>query len=266
MMVDMHRQTVIVTGANGGLGLSVVKYLWLAGYNVIATYRNDRSKLDFLASDIAAALPIIFNDRVSEGELMPTDEKIRANSYFVDVIDDESVKVFAENVLETHGTPYGIINLAGGSSNAMSWKMSSKEFKTIVEQNLLSTWLVTCAFVPAMRSANRGRIINASSVVGETGVIGAAHYAAAKAGVVGLTKSLALELAPKNITVNALGLGYFDSGLITSVPQPALDNIIEKTPLKRLGTAHDLCSTILFLLSEGAFITGQTININGGLI
>lgn len=261
----MHRQTVIVTGANGGLGLSVVKYLWLAGYNVISTFRNDRSQLDALASDIAAALPVIFNDHAGGNASLPTLEEIMASSYYVDVTNDVSVNVFAEDVLEKHGTPYGIVNLAGGSTNGMSWKLSVSEFKATIDQNLLSAFLVNRAFIPAMRGAGAGRIINTSSVVGETGVVGAAHYSAAKAGIIGLTKSLALELAPKNITVNALGLGYFDSGLINDVPRSMIDNIIERTPLKRLGTAHDLCTTIMFLLGEGAFITGQTININGGL-
>lgn len=251
----MHRPIVIVTGANGGLGIEVVKHLWYKEWNVITTYRNNDDKLRAFAKEI--------DDDTTAAR---SSSALTNASFKVHLTDPVEINAFAEKVLKLYGTPWAVINLAGSSSNAMSWKLDPDEFTMILNENLMSTFLVNRAFTPSMRTAGQGRIINTSSIVGETGIAGASHYAAAKAGIIGLTKSLALELAPKNITVNALGLGYFDVGLINDVPRSMIDAIIEKTPLKRLGTASDLAPTIQFLLSAGSsFITGQTININGGL-
>ena len=158
-----------------------------------------------------------------------------------------------------------LINVAGASTNSMSWKMSKKDFMDIFEANVLSAFLCSKAVVPQMREMQFGRIINFSSIVGSTGVVGAAHYSAAKAALIGLTKSMALELASKKITVNAVALGYFNAGLIESVPENIRTQIRGNIPMNRFGEEDDIGSAIQYLISnEASFLTGQTLHLNGG--
>jgi NAD(P)-dependent dehydrogenase (short-subunit alcohol dehydrogenase family) len=158
-----------------------------------------------------------------------------------------------------------LVNIAGGSSNSMSWKLSLKEFNEIISTNLTSTFLCCKEFVPPMRRRNFGRIVNTSSIVATEGTIGASHYAAAKAAIAGFSKSLSLELANKNITVNTLALGYFQAGIIEQVPPAQLDDIRKSTPVGRLGDPFEAAHLIAYLLSdEASFMTGQNLHLDGG--
>jgi NAD(P)-dependent dehydrogenase (short-subunit alcohol dehydrogenase family) len=164
------------------------------------------------------------------------------------------------------GPVLGLVNVAGSSSNSMSWKTSLSDFKKAIDDNLTSTFLSCREFIPGMRERGAGRIINIASIVACTGAAGAAHYAAAKGGVISFTKSISLELAPKNITANAIALGFFEYGIISHLTPEMQTDVKSRIPLKRFGNAQDIGSYIHFLLSEGAaFTTGQTIHINGGL-
>lgn len=258
MMVAMHRKVVIVTGANGGLGSSLVLHLLFAGYDVRTTFRSQRTELDVVLNQYRDFLK--GDNDVDDSYTFKIADPVQVN-----LDDDSDVAAFARSV---DGAPWGLINLAGASTNAMSWKMTSKQFERAFRDNLLSAFNICKTFVPVMRDAGwGGRIINISSVVAQTGVIGASHYAAAKAGLLGFTKSLALELAPKKITANAIALGYFNTGLITHVSEQMQQAIIAKTPVNRLGEPHDFNTLTEFLLSESSsFITGQTLNLNGGLM
>lgn len=245
----MRKRPIVITGANGGLGSSLVKHLWNEGWQVIGTYRTscERIKREF------------------PDDLDHTNRKV-AEFHNVHLLNESKVDEFAGLVIARYGAPWAIINLAGGSTNSMSWKMTATQFRDVLDQNLVTTFNVCKAFIPAMRDTGSGRIINASSVVGFTGVVGASHYAAAKAGIVGLTKSLALELAPK-VSVNALAMGYFNVGLIEDVSPEIQKLVIDKTPAKRLGETKELNALVSFLLKEeSAFITGQALHINGGLL
>jgi NAD(P)-dependent dehydrogenase (short-subunit alcohol dehydrogenase family) len=234
-------KTILLTGASGGLGTELVKFL-INDYNVVCQYRKNDGPLRQ-----------IFGEKFD-------------NHCFKAELTDETQVTELKKKVETFGPTWGIINLAGASSNSMSWKMSATQFKDAFSDNLLSTFLVSREFIPGMREQNAGRIINISSVIAFTGAIGASHYCAAKAGVVGLTKALALELANKNITVNALALGYFDRGLITQVPVAMQDDVRNRTPLKRFGHVHEMAGMIRYLLSDdGSFTTGQVHHINGGI-
>ena len=164
-----------------------------------------------------------------------------------------------------HGAIWGLVHFAGSTSNGMSWKLSLEEFNRVIHANLTSTFLTCREFIPGMREANGGRIITISSIVAFSGIAGAAHYSASKAGVVGLTKSLALELASKKITVNALALGYFNHGMIHTVPENLRAQIRTRIPTDRFGEADEIGGMLKYLLSaDGAFLTGQTLHINGG--
>ena len=143
--------------------------------------------------------------------------------------------------------------------------MSLEDFREVIDDNLTSTFLCCREFTPGMRKLEAGRIINFSSIVASTGTVGAAHYCAAKAGIIGWTKAMALELAPKRITVNALALGYFNYGLIHQLTPELQNEIKGKIPLGRFGDAKEIGGYVRFLLGEeGQYTTGQTLHINGG--
>jgi NAD(P)-dependent dehydrogenase (short-subunit alcohol dehydrogenase family) len=188
-------------------------------------------------------------------------------AYFqADLTNEDEVNRMIEAVINRFGRIDVLINNAGISKSAMSWKTSLDAWNETMAINLTAPFLVAKACIPSMRENGSGSIINISSVVGQTGQIGTAAYAASKAGLIGLTKTLAKELASNNITVNALALGYFSTGMIADVPQEQQDQIIESIPLKKLGDPATVCKTIEWLISsEAAYVTGQVIQLNGGL-
>lgn len=243
----METGPIVITGASGGLGLALTEYLFERGYrNLICQYRSSPDRLRALFERFGQDA----SNRVLHADLTVEQDVVRLR----------------ETVEAAHGTPYALVCLAGGSSNGMSWKLSVDEFHRIVDQNLLSTFLVNREFAAGMRKAERGRIVNTSSVVAFKGVSGAAHYCAAKAAIVGWSKALALELAPKSVVVSAIALGYFEVGLIEQIPEPVRGEIAAGIPARRFGSAKDLGGLIEFLLGEGgAYSGGQVYHLNGGL-
>lgn len=234
--------TVIVTGASGGLGSVVASVLALRGYDVVAQYRS------------------------VEPKIVAPDAKVRRIK--ADLTDEKQA---AELIVHALGAPtplWGVVNLAGGCINGMSWKLGADDFANVLEQNVITMHNVLRAAIPVMRDVGAGgRIVNVSSIVGETGAVGAAAYAAAKAAVVGYTKSLALELAKKEITANVINAGYFSAGLIAAVGGPEhVAKIVERIPLARLGTPFELAAAVEFLLRDDSrYITGQVLGVNGGM-
>ncbi|MBX7151385.1 SDR family oxidoreductase [bacterium] len=243
----MSSHTIVLTGASGGIGRALTEYFL-------------ENKLTNLVCQYKTHDEALFEVLRKHG----LDE--HRHSFHADLTDENDVHQFGEFTRKNFGQPWALINLAGASTNAMSWKLSKDEFVRIMQANLLTTFLTSKEFIPGMRETGGGRLVNISSVVAFTGIAGASHYAAAKAAIVGLTKSMAQELSSKNITVNALALGYFDYGLIKDVPDAMLNEIKARVPLKRLGLANEIGGMIRFLISDdGAFTTGQVLHINGGL-
>ena len=237
---------ILVTGAGGGIGSTLVDFLIGKGHYVLCQYRSKKENLL----------------RVMANHDLDFDERC----FYADLTDEFSVAEMHKQISEKHGNIWAVLNLAGGSSNGMSWKLPISEFKQIVDTNLLSTFVVCREFIPEMREQNGGRIINVSSVVAHTGAVGASHYCAAKAGIEGLSRSLSLELSNKNITVNSLALGYYEYGLIDHISQQGQEDIKRKTPLRRFGNASEIGGIISYLVSdEGSFATGQVFHINGGI-
>lgn len=232
--------TVIVTGASGGLGSVVASVLALRGYDVVAQYRS------------------------VEPKIIAPDHKVRLVK--ADLADESQARALVD-VARNERVPWGVVNLAGGCVNGMSWKMGADDFSNVLEQNVLTTHNVCRAVIPFMREFGRGRIINVTSVVGQTGLVGGAAYAAAKAAIVGYTKSLALELAPKGITANAIAAGYFSAGLINAVDEKSKASVISRIPLGRLGDPRELADFVFALLDGEAsnYLTGQVLGLNGGL-
>lgn len=240
-------ELILITGASGGVGSCITEGLIREGWrNVVCQYRHNRA-------DIAEILDR--NDLDPERHL-----------FGADLTSEGDVQNMRAEINRRFGSVRGLINLAGGSSNGMSWKMSLQEFRQIIDMNLTATFLACREFIPQMREQGGGRIINTSSVVAFTGAAGASHYCAAKAGIVGFTKSLALELAPKNIAVSAVALGYFKYGLIHSIPAEQQDVIRRRIPASEFGDASHLTGLLSFLLSDaGAYSGGQVYHLNGGM-
>lgn len=238
---------VLITGTNGGLGAALVDYFLSHGHTNIACHFRTSSD----------AIKEVLNKH-----RLPLDKHL----FQAELTDESQVANLRAEVEAKLGGVYGLLNLAGGSTNALSWKMSTADFMNVIQQNLLSTFLCCREFIPAMRANQTGRIINISSIVANTGSAGAAHYSAAKAGIIGLTKSLALELAPKNITVNALALGYFNYGLIHHLSEQIQTAVKSKIPVGRFGTINEIGGMLKCLLSlDSAYTTGQVLHLNGGL-
>lgn len=242
----MSNGMILITGANGGIGQFVAEHLLALGErNIICHYRTENDRVQSLLKK--------FN-------LDPDKHSINA-----DLVDESSVQSMANTIKEQFGGVNRLVNIAGSSTNSLSWKMSKNDFMSVVENNLLTAFLCSKVFIPEMRENKFGRIINFSSIVGFTGMPGACHYSAAKAGLIGLTKSLALELAPKGITVNALALGYFNTGLINDVSPELQIEIKKKIPLGRFGEQQEIGAAVAYLLSpESQFYTGQVMHLNGG--
>lgn len=239
-------QVTLLTGSNGGIGLAVAEHLLGRGHRSLAFHY--RSSSDKIA------------DCLKRFDLDPKRHLFKAN-----LSDESDVAQLRASVEQSLGPVWGLVNIAGGSSNSMSWKTSLADFRKVLDDNLTSTFLTCREFIPSMRQAGSGRIINVSSVVASTGAVGASHYCAAKGAINSYTKALSLELASKNITANALALGYFQYGLINQVNEQLQAEIKERIPMKRFGTGTDVGGYIRFLLSEeSAFTTGQVIHINGG--
>jgi NAD(P)-dependent dehydrogenase (short-subunit alcohol dehydrogenase family) len=181
----------------------------------------------------------------------------------VDVCSSTSVAAFAKTIEGYNDL--ALINLAGVSEDAMAHKMPDGLWDSVMDVNLRGTFLMCKALLPYMRENGWGRIINVSSVVGQMGVPGTAAYSASKAGVLGLTRTLAIENATKGITVNALALGYFNAGMLRALPLEVREHIREAIPMKRFGSPLNIELAVHFLL-KADYITGATININGGLL
>lgn len=237
----------LITGSNGGIGLAVSEHLLSRGErNLAFHYRTSNSRI---------------KECLERFDLDP-----RKHLFKADLCNEEELGSMRRDIESKLGPVLGLVNIAGSSSNSMSWKTSLNDFKKTIDDNLTSTFLSCREFIPGMREAASGRIINISSIVACTGTAGAAHYAAAKGGIISFTKSLSLELAPKNITANAIALGFFEYGIISHLTPEMQSDVKSRIPLKRFGNGQDIGSYIHFLLSDGAgFTTGQTIHINGGL-
>ncbi len=230
---------MLITGASGGMGKAISKWFNEFDYQLVLHYFDH--------------LPILAES-----------EKIKHVK--ADLRDTEAVKNMVQHIISSYGSLDVVINNAGISKSSMSWKTSFDSWNETMAVNLNAPFIISASTIPKMRENCFGRIINITSVVAQVGAVGTAAYAASKAGLIGLTKTISKETAMHGITVNALALGYFNTGMIKDVPEEIQKSIVQSIPMNRLGTADTVCKTIEWLISEeAAYVTGQVINLNGGM-
>ena len=242
-MIDLKNKNIIVTGASGGIGNSIVQNLHEKGANILASGTNDK-KLDDLKSKFK-------NIIIKKFDISKTDQ-------IEQFIND------ATDMLK--GNLDCIVNNAGVTQDNLAIRMSLDEWKKVIDINLTSTFLLSKFSIKKMIKNKSGKIINITSIVGHTGNLGQSNYTASKAGIVAMSKSLALEYAKKNININCISPGFIKTAMTEKIDDKYKEAIISKIPSARLGEPQDVANAVLFLASnQSNYINGETIHVNGGM-
>ncbi len=237
------RKTAFVTGASKGIGAAIAIDLARNGYDMWLNFRSDRAGAEKIA-----------------GQIEGLGSKCRLLQF--DVADPDATEKILGEALEEE-TPYAVINNAGFARDNMLFWMEPKEWSDVLSVHLNGFFNVTRLVIASMIRKRRGRIVNIVSTSGEAGIPGQVNYSAAKAGLIGATKSLAKEVAARNILVNAVSPGFIETGMVSELP---LEKILPTIPLGRIGTVEEVASVVTFLCSEvSSYITGQIIRVNGGV-
>ena len=242
-MNDLKNKNFIVTGASGGIGNSIVKRLYDSGANILASGTRIE-KLD---------------------ELKKNFENIKILKF--DISQSDKVEEFIENATNKLGGSLDrIINNAGITQDNLAIRMSLDEWQKVININLTSTFLMCKFAIKKMLKNKAGKIVNITSVVGHTGNVGQVNYTASKAGIVAMSKSLAIEYAKKNININCISPGFIKTAMTEKIDDKFKEAIIAKIPSARLGDPDDIANAVLFLSSEqSSYINGETIHVNGGM-
>ena len=245
-MFSLKDKVAVVTGASQGIGRDTAHALAEAGAKVAVAARNEE-KLGELVQEIFA----------KGGE---------AFAVKMDVADLEQIKMGFKYILEKLGKIDILVNNAAITRDGLAMRMKPDDWEAVLKTNLTGAHYCTQQVLPPMMKARSGRIINISSVVAETGNAGQANYVAAKAGLIGLTKAIAIEIASRNITVNAIAPGFIETPMTAVLPDKVKEELKVRIPLGRLGSGRDIAAAIVFLASdEAAYITGHVLDVNGGM-
>jgi 3-oxoacyl-[acyl-carrier protein] reductase len=246
MEMPLENEIALVTGASRGIGLAIALELGRQGAQVsgTATSKEGAERIDSLLRD----------------------NKVKGQGLVLDVTDLQSIERLVSHLGEINALPTVLVNNAGITRDNLLLRMKEEEWDAIMDTNLKSVFRMSKACLRAMTRARKGRIINISSVVGETGNPGQANYAAAKSGVVGFTRALAREVAGRNITVNVVAPGFIETDMTRALPQTQTEALLQQIPLARLGQAQEVAYAVAFLASShAAYITGATLHVNGGM-
>jgi 3-oxoacyl-[acyl-carrier protein] reductase len=246
-MFSLKDKVALVTGASQGIGRDTALALAEAGAKVAVAARNEE-KLAALAKEIVAL------------------EAGQAFAVKMDVADAEQVKAGFKAVLEKFGRLDILVNNAAITRDGLAMRMKQDDWDAVIRTNLTGAHLCIQQALPTMMRARAGRIINIASVVAQMGNAGQANYVAAKAGLIGLTKAIAIEIASRNITVNAVAPGFIETPMTDVLPDKVKEELKTRIPLGRMGSARDVGSAIVFLASdEACYITGHVLDVNGGM-
>ena len=242
-MSNLENKNIIVTGASGGIGNSIIKKLNEAGANILAS----GTRIEKLE------------------ELKKNFKNIKILKF--DISQSDKIEEFIENATkELGGSLDGIVNNAGITQDNLAIRMSLDEWQKVININLTSTFLMSKFAIKKMLKNKSGKIVNITSVVGHTGNLGQANYTASKAGIVAMSKSLAIEYAKKNINVNCISPGFIKTAMTDKIDDKFKEVIVSKIPSARLGEPVDIANAVLFLSSDqSSYINGETIHVNGGM-
>ena len=248
MDAETIRQRIcLVTGGSRGIGRAIALSLAQAGADVAIVYNKGRDAAEKVCDEVRKA-------------------GVRARAYKADVADEEQVNILAEGLRKDFGPASIIVNCAGITRDKSFAKMEPSQWHEVMGVNLHGPFYVTRAFLPFLLEQGWGRIINISSVVGQTGNFGQANYSASKGGLIAFTMTLARELARKNITANVVAPGFIETDMTRGLPQAVTEQVKAMTPVRRLGKPHEVAAAVAFLASPAvAYITGEVLGVNGGM-
>jgi 3-oxoacyl-[acyl-carrier protein] reductase len=237
-------EVALVTGASRGIGAAIAAALADTGATVIGTATSESG---------AAAI----SDALGS----------RGRGIVLNIADDPSVEAALKNVQDNEGTPTILVNNAGITRDNLLMRMKPEEWNEVIATNLSGVYRLCKGCLRGMMKAKKGRIINIASVIGVMGNAGQSNYAAAKAGVIGFSKSLAREIGSRNITVNVVAPGFIDTDMTRVLPEDQRNAMLAQVPLGRLGEGEDIANAVLFLASPAAaYVTGETLHVNGGML
>ncbi len=240
----LEGEIALVTGASRGIGAAIAGALAAAGATVVGTATSEAG---------AEAISKHLADR--------------GRGIVLNISDDESVAAALADIQVNEGNPTILVNNAGITRDNILMRMKTDEWDDVISTNLSGVYRVCKAVLRGMMKARKGRIINIASVIGVMGNAGQSNYAAAKAGIIGFSKSLAREIGSRNITVNVVAPGFIDTDMTRVLPEAERDSMLSQVPLGRLGEGEDIANAVVFLASGGgAYITGETVHVNGGML
>lgn len=243
----LENTTVLITGASRGIGKGIVEYFAQQGADIAFTYAGSVEKAQQLETELSSII------------------KIKA--YQSDASDFDASQELVEQVLQDFSKIDVLINNAGITKDNLLLRMSKEDFDKVIDTNLTSVYNMTKAVIKPMMKSRKGSIINMTSVVGIKGNAGQANYAASKAGVIGFTKSVALELGSRNIRCNAIAPGFIETEMTAALDEETRKEWAKNIPLQRGGTPEDIAKTCLFLATDmSSYITGQVLNVDGGML
>lgn len=240
--------TALITGATRGIGKAIAIKLSKEGYDIAINYRKENEELNNLKKEIE-------------------ENNVKCEFVKGDVSNYEDAERLVKETVQKLGSIDVLVNNAGITKDMLLMRMKKEDFEQVIDTNLVGTFNVTKNVINYMMKARKGNIVNMSSVVGISGNSGQTNYSASKSGIIGFTKSLAKEVASRNIRVNAVAPGFIKTDMTDSLKDDIKDEISKNIPLKRMGTAEDVANVVRFLVSEdSSYITGQVIQVDGGML